>query len=152
MIIAFIGHGKYTMNAEEEDRLIELLRSILEQHPDCLFYLGGYGSFDFKCNDILQNLQTEYPKLKRIFVTPYIQPNFWRLNEASKLYDESIYPFEYRVMPKYAIVRRNEWMIKQADIVIAFVCFHFGGAYNSYNYAHNKGKVIINIANNGITD
>ena len=145
LIVTFCGHGKTTLSEEEEQRLIALLRSILSAHPDAIFYLGDYGAFDGTCNRILQRLQAEYPRLKRIFVTPYISPEYGRLKTAKERYDESIYPFEERVMPRYAIARRNEWMIDRADLVIANVRWNWGGAYHTLDYAKRHNKTIVNI-------
>ena len=135
------------MSKEEEQRLVDLLRSILAEHPDTLFYLGDYGDFDGTCNVILKKLQVEYPKLKRIFITPYITPGYWHLEAAKERYDESIYPFEDSVLPKFAISKRNEWMVDQADLVIAYVRWSWGGARTTYEYAVRHKKSVVNIAN-----
>ena len=147
MIVTFCGHGKTSMSKEEEQRLVDLLRSILAEHPDTLFYLGDYGDFDGTCNVILKKLQVEYPKLKRIFITPYITPGYWHLEAAKERYDESIYPFEDSVLPKFAISKRNEWMVDQADLVIAYVRWSWGGARTTYEYAVRHKKSVVNIAN-----
>ena len=145
LIVTFCGHGKTTLSEEEEQRLIALLQSILSAHPDTRFYLGDYGAFDGACNHILTELQKEYPRLKRIFVTPYISPEYGRLKTAKERYDESIYPFEKRVMPKYAIAKRNEWMVDHADVLIAYVRWNWGGAYHTLDYAKRHNKTIVNI-------
>ncbi|MBQ4443514.1 MAG: hypothetical protein II896_02495 [Clostridia bacterium] len=135
------------MSKEEDQRLVDLLRSILAEHPDTLFYLGDYGDFDGTCNMILKKLQVEYPELKRIFITPYITPGYWHLEAAKERYDESIYPFEDSVLPKFAISKRNEWMVDQADLVIAYVRWSWGGARTTYEYALRHKKSVVNIAN-----
>ena len=147
MIVTFCGHGKISMSKEEDQRLVDLLRSILAEHPDTLFYLGDYGDFDGTCNMILKKLQVEYPELKRIFITPYITPGYWHLEAAKERYDESIYPFEDSVLPKFAISKRNEWMVDQADLVIAYVRWSWGGARTTYEYALRHKKSVVNIAN-----
>ena len=47
--------------------------------------------------------------------------------------------------PRFAIDRRNRWMIDQADHVICYVQKTWGGAYNYVRLARKKGKVIHNL-------
>ena len=63
-----------------------------------------------------------------------------------KLYDEIVYPELESVPWKFAISKRNEWMVEQADIVIAFVDHDWGGAATTLQYAKRKKKTIINLA------
>ena len=37
-------------------------------------------------------------------------------------------------------------MVEQADLVIVYLEHTWGGAYQAYEYAKRKGKVIINLA------
>ncbi|MEG1529959.1 MAG: hypothetical protein RR405_06335, partial [Clostridia bacterium] len=74
-------------------------------------------------------------------MTPYIAEGYqtrlkWIIE--SKLYDEIIYPELEEVPYKFAISKRNEWMVDNADLVIAFVNHHFGGAYSTLQYAKRK--------------
>ena len=62
------------------------------------------------------------------------------------LYDSSVYPPIENVPMRFAINKRNEWMINQADLVIAYVDHTFGGAYKTLQYAKRKKKQIINLA------
>lgn len=43
-------------------------------------------------------------------------------------YDDVVFPPIESVLFKFAISRRNEWMIDKADVVIAYVTHSFGGA------------------------
>ena len=46
---------------------------------------------------------------------------------------------------KEKISKRNDWMMKCADMIIAYVCHNSGGAYNSLKTAERYNKKIINI-------
>ena len=72
---------------------------------------------------------------------PYLDRTF---NEG--LYDDSTYPPLEEVPRRYAISRRNEWMVDQADVVVAYVDHGWGGAAKTLEYAKRKNKRIINIA------
>jgi hypothetical protein len=63
------------------------------------------------------------------------------------MYDEFLYPPLEDVPLRFAITKRNEWMISQADTIIAFVNHTYGGAYKSLLYARRKNKSIISITN-----
>jgi len=63
------------------------------------------------------------------------------------LCDTSIYPHIENVPPKFAISKRNEWMMISADLIIAYVNRSYGGAYKSLQVAKRRKKKIINICN-----
>ena len=48
--------------------------------------------------------------------------------------------------PKYAISKRNTWMVNRSDIVVVYVKYSFGGAARFRDMAVSKGKTVINLA------
>ena len=145
MIVTFCGHRDIFFKNDEEKRLVEELRKILKEAPDAVFYLGDYGQFDTLCNYILKELQKEYPLLKRIFVTPYLDPEYAHLKYAKGYYDEVLYPFTDKVVKRFAISKRNQWMVNKADLVIAYVNYSWGGAVKTFEYAVRKHKRYVNL-------
>ena len=145
MIITFCGHSNYSSSLEDEERLLKLLK-IVACGEQVDFYLGGYGGFDrfaLKCATKYKQL---YKNTKLVFITPYLDK--W-LNERKdiliKTYDEIIYPEIEHVPQKFAIIKRNEWMIKQADYIFVYVNTHYGGAYRALLYAHKHKKPYTNL-------
>ena len=64
-----------------------------------------------------------------------------------KFYDEIWYPIDSKTHPKSAITKRNQWMIDNADLLIAYVEEgRNGGAMTTLKYAEKKGIEIINLA------
>ena len=63
----------------------------------------------------------------------------------SGLYDDSIFPPIEKTPLKFAISKRNEWMIKNSDLIIAYVNHTYGGAYKSLSTAIRMKKKILNI-------
>ena len=61
-------------------------------------------------------------------------------------FDEVIYPALENVPPKYAIIRRNKWMVDRADLLIAYITHGWGGAARTYHYAKRKGIPTVNLA------
>lgn len=147
MIITFCGHRNVFLSPEEEQTLQKILLDILSSSPDAVFYLGGYGRFDEICDHALKTLQKDYPLLKRIFVTPYLEPSYCRQREAEG-YDDILYPFVEKVPPRLAILKRNQWMIDRSDVVVAYVTHPFGGANETLAYAKKRKKRIIFVINN----
>ena len=139
MIITFCGHRKLYNSDTIKDCLTRELRSILVQGTH-KFYLGGYGDFDLLAANVLHELKPEYPELESILILPYLD----RQVDAS-LYDSTIYPPLENVPKRFAISRRNKWMIEKADILIACVDHDWGGASKTLEYAVKKGLHIINL-------
>ena len=145
MIITFCGHSNYLSNYEDERRLLNLLEETI-QGKKVDFYLGGYGGFDnfaLKCAKIYKQ---RHSNATLVFITAYIDN--WlveRKHYLEKTYDLIIYPELENVPKKFAILKRNEWMIKQADYVFAYVQTHYGGAYKSLIYAHKQNKPYTNL-------
>ena len=57
-------------------------------------------------------------------------------------YDSTTYPPLENVPPRYAIVRRNEWMVQESDVVISGVTHGWGGAAKTLDFAKRKQKII----------
>ena len=139
MIITFCGHSKLIEQDTIRAHLTCELRTLLE-HGNHKFYLGGYGDFDLLAVKVLYELKQEYPEAESILILPYLD----RKVDAS-LYDSTIYPPLENVPKRYAISRRNKWMVEQADMVIACVDHDWGGASKTLEYAVKKGLRIINL-------
>ncbi len=139
LIITFCGHSKLSDQATIQALLTQELRSLLEQENH-EFYLGGYGDFDLLAAKVLHELKPEYPELESILILPYLD----RPVDAS-FYDSTIYPPLENVPKRFAISRRNKWMVEQADMVIACVDHDWGGAAKTLEYAVKKGLHIINL-------
>jgi hypothetical protein len=64
-----------------------------------------------------------------------------------KFYDEIWYPIDSKTHPKAAITKRNQWMIDNADLLVAYVePDRKGGALTTLKYAQKQGVEIINLA------
>ena len=146
MIITFCGHSNCLFNDEEKEKLKQLLIKEIRKNPTCKFYLGGYGDFDSLCLRTLRELKKEFQSIELIFITPYLDKNYSKLEFAKYHYDDVIFPPLEKVPRKFAILKRNEWMVNEADLVIAYVMYSWGGAAKTLEYAKRKKKTIINLA------
>ena len=146
MVITFCGHSNCLFSDEEKEKLKQLLIKEIRKNPTCKFYLGGYGDFDSLCLRTLRELKTDFHDIELLFITPYIDKNYSKLEFAKYHYDDVIFPPLESVPRKFAILKRNEWMVDSADLVIAYVKYSWGGAAKTLEYAKRKKVPIINIA------
>ena len=137
MIVTFCGHREVREPEKVRNWLCEKVEGLIRDGADC-FYLGGYGQFDTMAAGVVQELKQKYPHIRSVIVLPYLD----RAYDTSG-YDESIYPPLENVPRRYAISKRNEYMVDNADVVVTYVVFSFGGAYKTMRYAERKRKRVI---------
>ena len=147
MTISFIGHSVISSQSKVKEMVKEQIRGKIT-NGKLVCYLGGYGDFDVICACACRELKQKYDGIELVYVTPYLS-----LSEQEKikellncgLYDTTVYPPIEKVPPKFAILKRNEWMMTNADTIIAYVNHSYGGAYKSLRVAKRRKKKIINI-------
>ena len=149
MVVSFIGH-RHLYNCKELSKSIE--QTITENiggEEKVVFLCGGYGDFDDLCASVCRSIKGIRKNVEIVFVTPYITEAQQKKMKAFMelgVYDSVIYPPIESVPFKFAISKRNEWMVDQSDFIIAYVGHSYGGAYQSLNYARRRGKQIVNLA------
>ncbi len=149
MTITFFGHSSIFYDESIETILYDLIKKHIAPEEKNTFLCGGYGNFDSLCAKVCRKLKKEYPMIEIVYVSPYLSVSHQnRIKEIMNLgiYDSSVYPPIENVPLKYAIIKRNEWMVKEADVIFFYVKHEYGGAYRIMNHAMKKKKGIINIA------
>jgi len=139
MVVSFCGHGEVGYSDEIREKLYSIIEDLIKQGAD-EFLLGGYGSFDLMAAHTVKALKEKYPHIESVLVVPYINRGF-----DKDLYDCSEYPPIENVPKRFAILKRNEWMVKNADVIVAYISHDWGGAAKTLSYARRKKKRIINI-------
>ena len=148
MVITFVGHGTLHIDENLSNKIVATIKNNITGKENITFYCGGYGDFDNHCASICRELKKEIC-CEVVFVTPYITPSQQEKMKYlidAKLYDSTVYPPIENALPRYAITKRNEWMVSEADLVIAYVSRTYGGAFKTLEYARRKKKAIINLA------
>lgn len=148
MIIAFAGHSDVSSGDRVKEVVKEQIRNSITGFEFVTCYLGGYGDFDNICARACRELKKENANIELVYVTPYIHTSAQekiKEMQSRALCDTSVYPPIENVPPKFAILKRNEWMMENADLVIAYVNRTYGGAYKSFRVAKRRKKKIINI-------
>ncbi len=145
MVITFAGHSTVFSCEQVKETVKEQIKNNIAADEKTVFYLGGYGDFDSICACACKELKKEYSHIEVVYVTPYINHSKIKEMQDVGLYDTSIYPPLEKVPPRFAILKRNEWMVENADLVIAYVKNNYGGAYKTLNTAKRNKKKVINI-------
>ena len=138
--VTFCGHNEMNIGVEIRERLYRTVEQEIQNGAD-IFYLGGYGQFDYIAARVVWELKTRYSHIKSILVLAYLNREV-----DMKYYDETIYPPLENTPPRYAISKRNEWLAANADTIIAYVVYSWGGAAKTLQFAKRKHKRIINLA------
>ena len=137
MTVTFCGHSKLNMPDGISKWLDIILPSLIEGGATT-FYLGGYGAFDGLAAAAVRKQKESYPHIELVLVLAYLD----REIDASR-YDSTTYPPLEKVPRRYAILRRNEWMVCESDVVISGVLHSWGGAARTLEFAQRKNKVVL---------
>ena len=90
----------------------------------------------------LRKMCVQYPHIRCTVVLAYIplQAEYWEGLET-------LFPDGLENVPRrFAVDRRNRWMIQHADCVVTYVTRIVGGAAKYKQLAEKKGKVVIELA------
>ncbi|MBQ7799454.1 MAG: hypothetical protein IJ370_03085 [Oscillospiraceae bacterium] len=143
MTVTFFGHS----NAPQDIRpkLKSVLVDLIKNKNATMFYVGNHGNFDAMVKSTLKELKHAFPHINYAVVLAYLPIK--RSELEYKYYLDTIVPDGIEsVPPKYAIVKRNRWMIDNSDTVVTYVKYIVGGAVQFKTLAEKKGKTVINIA------
>jgi len=133
----FFGHKEsYGLDVQLLGRrIIELINKGVDT-----FYVGNQGQFDSTVYRCLKSLQAQYPNIRFSVVLAYLPTEKTEWEDMS----DTIYP-EIEGHPKFAIERRNKWMIGHADYCVCYINHTWGGAYKFAQMAKRRGLQVINL-------
>ncbi len=144
--ITFCGHSFIEDELNVKNKILQIIQQISNNEP-VEFYIGEYGRFDILARLSAIEYKKVYPKSKIIFISPYNNSNYIQKKDLLNKGFDLIEIMPKFVPPKFAIIKRNQYMVDKTDIIITYINKTWGGAYQTYNYAKRKNKVIINISN-----
>ena len=148
MMISFVGHAFVANRREVKEKVKKQLRRVLSRSERITCYLGGRGDFDELCAEACRDLKREFGGIETVYVTPDIRLGAQlRIKDMERmgLYDASVYPPIEKTPPRFAIIKRNEWMMESADLIIAYVSHEYGGAFRALRFAKRRKKEIVNL-------
>lgn len=128
-------------NRDVEDYIEPILetaiRAIIENKGVRRFYVGNNGKFDLMVARCLARVKLDYPCIDYAIVLAYLP--------KENLLENTLYPEGMELVPKkYAITKRNIWMIDNSEYIISYAN-HIGCARRFEEIARRKGKLIVSI-------
>lgn len=148
--VAFFGHRYISNIADVEERLEDIVLSLLRDKEYVDFVVGRNGEFDQLVSSAVLRCKKKYrdDNSSLVLLLPY--PTAEYLNNQSNYedyYDDIEISYEAsKAHPKAAIQIRNREMVDRADLIVCYIEHNSGGAYRTVQYARKQGKTIINLA------
>ncbi|MBR2013756.1 MAG: hypothetical protein IJ995_06040 [Clostridia bacterium] len=139
-ICTFFGHRNCPESIKSKLRAT-LINLIINYDVDT-FYVGHQGQFDTIVCDVLKELKIEYPII-RFYITLAYMP---KKESSDADFSNSLLPNGIEsVHPRYAIVWRNNWMLRQSDYVVTYITHSWGGAAQFAKKAQAQKKTIFKL-------
>ena len=145
--VAVTGHRDMSAGIDAE-KLENILVSLIKKGYRT-FYLGLALGFDTYCFRILFLLKNKY-KIKLVGCEPFEDQCAKWSEEDKKIYRLMCSFCDERVVisKEYTagcMMKRNRYMVDNADVVLAYLKKSSGGTYNTVKYAVSEGKEVIYI-------
>lgn len=140
----FFGHRDCPESIRSS--LHQAIVHLIEQEGVDTFYVGHQGHFDRIALAELQQVARQYPQIRYTVVLAYLS----LCKEEQELWPPGItlFPEGMETVPRrFAISRRNGWLVERADYVIAYALYR-GGALQFVELAQRKGKKVIFLKEN----
>ena len=138
----FFGHRDTPESVRHQ--LYRQVQTLIEDGT-LMYYVGNHGSFDSIVLNVLRDIKKIYPQISYAVVLSRL-PNRPEPQSLIKP-EETLFPEGMENVPRrLCIVRRNDWMLKQADTVICYIQHYSGGSGKMVEKAVKQGKRVINIA------
>lgn len=137
MVVTFCGHSEVDNQDLVRSWLAVVIRQLIAQGATH-FYSGGYGQFDRMVASAVKHAQQAAPHIHNTLVLAYLNNNPY-----TQGYDDTVYPQLELVPKRFAILKRNQWMVEQADVVVAYVTYSWGGAAKTLTHAKRKKTTIL---------
>jgi len=139
MVCTFFGHRECP---ELKPSIRAVLEELIRHHNVDTFLVGDSGQFDHQVRRVLKQLSQELPHIRYGVVLAYMPGDRHRAAESS----DTMLPEEImQTHPRFAIDRRNRWMLERADYVVTHICHSWGGAWKYAEMARKRKKRVINI-------
>lgn len=134
----FVGHR------DASSSVLEKLRAEVERHICQLgvtdFVVGQYGAFDHMAANAVAAAKRTHPEITLGILLAY-HPAERDVCPVTE-YDYTVYPPEMERMPKrFAIIRADQYMIKNSDYLITYAWKRGSNAYKLLEYAQ-KQKIV----------
>ena len=147
--VSFFGHRMMDNTLEIENRLEQLIRTLLSEHEYVEFLVGRDGEFDQLVSSTIRRCKRECRSNNsaHIWVMPYVTAEYRDNEESFRDYYDEIEVCETAAVGHYknAHQTRNRAMVDRSDLVVFCIQHTSGGAWQTMKYAKKQGKPCINL-------
>ena len=137
--VTFTGHREVDDFFFVEEQVDSVVRELIRTKEYVEFYVGRNGEFDILVASVIKRVQREERgrNSSLILVIPYPVAE---MEAYENFYDEVVCPLElHNVHYKSAITKRNEWLVKNSDMLVVYVTRDYGGAAHCLKKAMDSG-------------
>ena len=136
----FFGHRDVTHDIRAKLQFI--IEQLITEEQIYNFYVGHQGQFDSMVRSVLKELKVKYPHIRYTVVLAYMPDE-----HIKEVYGEdTLYPDGLETVPRrFAISKRNDWMIQHSGYAVCYVHKITGGAAKFREKAEKKGLQIIDV-------
>lgn len=130
---SIFGHADFRATKTESEKLKEIIIDCIKNKNITNFYVGDKGNYDVFSTKILNEVKTIYPYINIYLIIHKYREKITPEDKSfrDKYYNFVIYPNLENTPPKFAISKRNKFMIDNSN----FVIFHV-------DYIHNISKFL----------
>ena len=138
MMCTFLGHHDVQSNIREALKkvIIELIQNGVNE-----FVVGNNGKFDFYAQEILFELQNRGEKINISIALSHIDEESLTNNQGFTVFPDVL----EKCLPRFAISKRNDWMIKKSQIAVVYLAQNFSNTSKWVEKAKRRKLKIINI-------
>ena len=136
----FFGHRDVTHDIRTKLQFI--IEQLITEEQIYNFYVGHQGQFDSMVRSVLKELKVKYPHIRYTVVLAYMPDE-----HIKEVYGEdTLYPDGLETVPRrFAISKRNDWMIQHSGYAVCYVHKITGGAAKFRDKAEKKGLRVIDV-------
>lgn len=138
-VCTFFGHRDCPESVRQS--LSAVLEDLITTQNVTMFYVGREGKFDAMVRSVLRELQKKM-EIRYAVVLAYLP----KANQEWEDFSDTMFPEGLEnVPPRYAISRRNRWMLDRADFVVSYVVHGWGGAAKFVDAAKRQKMTVIHL-------
>ena len=136
----FFGHRDVTHDIRAKLQFI--IEQLITEEQIYNFYVGHQGQFDSMVRSVLKELKVKYPHIRYTVVLAYMPDE-----HIKEVYGEdTLYPDGLETVPRrFAISKRNDWMIQHSGYAVCYVHKITGGAAKFREKAEKKGLKVVDV-------
>lgn len=141
MTCTFFGH----QDAPDDllPKLEAMVLDLFNKKGVDFFYIGNNGRFDYLAQKTLERICREGKAIGYAIVLSSL-----RERAMNGMQNKTIFPEQIAVSPpRYAVYKRNEWMLNRSEYLIAYVKYQTSNSYQWMQRAEKKGLRVCNLGN-----